>query len=187
MGIYIESIIWSVSIKQIRSMGFIRDIITLVFNIIFSSAYIIAWVLLAVALGDNKWIRYDKADTTRTGLADRYKCHAGLWENCCTSDRWTDISGDGSADGSGDSSDGLECHSLITIGIKFEPILLPGTNDEMYDFAIIQLWTIRVAMLIAATMPALAIIGGKYKMPGPASNCNFKLCVEIDFADMFPW
>ena len=61
---------------------------------------------------------------------------------------------------------------MITIGTKFEPILLPGTNDEMYDFAVIQLWTIRVAMLIAATMPALAIIGGKSKMPGPASNCN---------------
>jgi len=119
------------------------------------------------------FIGYNKAEKSRTGLADRYNCYAGLWENCCTSDRWIpmEIPGDsvtfyGSGSGSGDGESGdineLECHSLITVGFKYEPILLPDSKDEeeMQEFAAVQLWVIRVTMLIAASMPFIAIIGG---------------------------
>merc|ERR1712141_697149 len=89
----------------------------------------------------------------------------GLWENCCTNDQWIKIpenvifDGSGSGDGGSGDINELECHSLITVGFKYEPILLPDSNDPMQEFAAVQLWIIRVTMLIAASMPFIAIIG----------------------------
>ena len=112
------------------------------------------------------FLGYNKAEKSRTGLADRYDCYAGLWENCCTNDQWIKIpenvifDGSGSGDGGSGDINELECHSLITVGFKYEPILLPDSNDPMQEFAAVQLWIIRVTMLIAASMPFIAIIGG---------------------------
>lgn len=154
-------------------MGCVKSAASFFFNFILGSAYLIGWVLLAVACGHNKWIYFNKTEQDEEPtvyLGKNYDCWAGLWQTCCKPEYWVDPP---------DTEDDVFCdaNSFIWNDTANEHNhLIQGLPNTAYIR--LELWTLRTTMLIAAGLPLFGLI---------TILCGNRFCgyVSIIVAGMF--